>query len=183
MVSRSIAIALGIICIILIASLGVTIGEIARLNSQISDLKTQITVMPILGVSNYYLPSGNGSDSKIFVLSAYANYGYYPFATRYSVPSGTPVVTEGEPCIIINSTIRNDYPTSMWTFLTGQLFNGETQINTTDLTQVGLPLLSLTYACLNSGENATLSIYLAANNWNITSFKIVLVYVGEIPPP
>ena len=142
-------------------------------------------IIPVArALSNYYLPYGNGSDSKIFVLSACANYGYYPFATRYSLQNGSvPVVTEGERCIIINSKIRNDYPTSMWTFLTGQLFNGETQINTTDLTQVGLFPNCLTFANLNSGESATLSIYLSASNWNITSFKIVLVYVGEIPPP
>ena len=150
-------------------------------------------VEPIQASSNYYLPY-DGNISRIFVVSASASYGYYPYPT-VTLFNGS-VVKKGEPCCIINVTIRNDYstqnpppysqsnnPTLAYVFLTAQIFNGKNQIDAMDIT----PPLNMAnggaYAPLSSGENVTGAIYLATKNTDITSFQIVARFIGGLPPP
>lgn len=127
------------------------------------------------------------------------SYGTYPFQTRFSFggPSSPPVVKEGEPCVIINVTVRNDYTAESpppnpypgdqavaYVFLTAQLFHGGSEVNATDLTHVGAPPSSYSFVSLNGGEEETVSIYLATTSKdNITAFQITPVYIGGIPPP
>ena len=169
---------------------------------QISRTKSPQVVKPVIGpiqpAAGYYLPY-MGNISRIFVVSANVSSGFYPFPTRSAIgqPSGQPVVEKGEPCAIINVTVRNDYsaqypppnqypgsPTLAYVFLTAKIFSGSNEINATDLTQVGLPPDSLSFASLNSGEIATISIYLATTSKSeITSFQIVPAWISGIPPP
>jgi hypothetical protein len=149
---------------------------------------------PFQSAAGYYLPY-EGNISKIFVISSNASYGFYPYGTRTSL-GGVTVVTHGEPCFIINVTMRNDYssqfpppypnphyPTSVVVILTGTLFNGSNQINTTDLFRVGLPPDAGAFTGMNGGEDATLSLYLAINQRDVTSFHIVPIFIGGTPPP
>jgi hypothetical protein len=150
-------------------------------------------VEPIQSFAGYYLSYG-GNASKIFVVSTNASYGRYPYPT-FTLFNGS-VVKNGEPCCIINVTIRNDYstqypppysqsdkPTLAYVFLTAQIFNHKNQINAMDVS----PPLNLAnggaYASLSSGENTTLTIYLATNNMGITSFQIVTRFIVGLPPP
>ncbi len=149
--------------------------------------------------SNFYL-----GDSKIFVVSANASYGSYPGPTVTPLPfsnSSFGTATHGEPCVIINVTLRNDYSsqnpapnprfdgdnsTVVFVALSAKLFSGESQINATDITNA-LPIASAgtnhAFTSLNYGESTSVSIYLATSNKNITSFELVLFYVGLLLPP
>ena len=166
------------------------------INLQIRPASTTV-VEPIPSVTGYYLPY-EVNISKIFVVSANASYGYYPYPTVTSPPNGSTLAKKEEPCVIINVTIRDDYstqypapnpapvqynPTFAYVFLTGQIFNGENQINATDITPPVGFANGGAYAPLNSGESATLTIYLATNNTNITSFQIVTRYIGGLALP
>ncbi|MGA2385435.1 MAG: hypothetical protein ABSG33_02760 [Candidatus Bathyarchaeia archaeon] len=161
-------------------------------------------VKPVIGkvqpASGYYL-SFRGNITRIFVVSTNLSSGFYPYPTRSAMgqQGGPPVVEKGEPCVIINVTVRNDYsaqypppaqflnnptPAFAYVFLTAKIFSGNNEINATDLTQVGLPPDSLSFAGLNGGETATISIYLATTSkMEITSFQIVPVWIGGIPLP
>ena len=170
---------------------------------QVSHNALSQIVKPVVGpmqpVAGYYLPY-RGNTSRIFVVSANVTSGFYPYPTRTALgsqPGSPPVVENGEPCVIINVTIRNDYsaqypppnpqldsttPGFAWVFLTAKIFNGNNEINATDLTQVGLPPDSLSFASLNSGETKTVSIYLATTSKSeITSFQIVPAWIGGFP--
>ncbi len=155
-------------------------------------------VAPMQPITGYYLPFQDNT-TKIFVVSASISSGFYPYSTRsdLSKPGGPPVVEKGEPCVIINVTVRNDYSTQYpppnlppyssttafaWVFLTAKIFSGSIEINAADLTQVGLPPDSLSSASLNGGETATISVYLAtASEREITSFQIVPEWIGGSP--
>ncbi len=173
-------------------------NEISNLTDQISDLQRQMAFGLIQGASGYYLPRGiqqpdyQGS-SRILVLSANATYGHFPYnITRLN---GQVVGVIGQPCVLVNVTIRNDYSsqnlpplhdgnsTSVYVRLTALLFNGETQIDTTDLLHVGLPPSAATEVWVPGGESAMATIYLAPDNWNITSFQIVPLSISGIPIP
>lgn len=133
---------------------------------------------PIHPVTDYYL-SFEGNISKIFVVSANASYGNYPYSTRLS-PNGALLAENGEPCYIINVTMRNDYSTLMYVWLTAQIFDGENQINATDLLLNGLPPSSGAMVGLNSGESGTFSLYLGTNNKEATSFQIVARIISGV---
>jgi hypothetical protein len=163
--------------------------------------KPSLAVTPVIGpfppAAGYYLPY-RGNISRIFVVSTSISSGFYPYPTRRAIgqTSGPPVVEKGEPCVIINVTIRNDYsaqnpptpqnpdpaePTLVYVYLTAKIFSGNNEINATDLTNVGQPPDSLSSAWLNGGETATISIYLATTSkTEITSFQIDPAWIGGI---
>ena len=170
--------------------------------TQVTRQSSPQVVKPVIGqiqpVAGYYLPY-RGNISRIFVVSANVSSGFYPYPTRSAVgpTPGPPVVEKGEPCVVINVTIRNNYsveypppaqepgsPTVASVFFTAEIFNGSNEINATDMTHVGLFPNSWSFVSLNCGETKTLSIYLAtASKSEITRFEIVPIYVGGIPPP
>jgi hypothetical protein len=169
---------------------------------QITRQPSPQVVKPVVGqiqpVVGYYLSYG-GDVTRIFVVSANVSSGFYPYPTRSALGPivGPPVVEKGEPCVIINVTLRNDYsaqyppsprppnsptPAFAWVYLTAKIFSGNDEINATDLTNVGLPPDSLSFASLNGGATQTISIYLATTSKSeITSFQIVPVWIGGIP--
>jgi hypothetical protein len=113
---------------------------------------------PMQPITGYYL-TFRGNTTRIFVVSANVSSGSYPYITRTALGSKSgspPVVETDEPCLIINVTIRNDYstqlpmpnphpvsPTFAYVFLTATIFSGDKQINSIDLTHIGLPQMHI----------------------------------------
>lgn len=172
-------------------------GVIEQKHTSISPTAmTAYAVSPVVGAiqpsAGYYLAL-QGNTTKIYVVSVNVTSGYYPYDTRSGF--GGQEVTHGEPCLIINVTVRNDYstqypppmqypglPTFAYVFLTAQIFHGNTEIKATDLTQAGLPADSYSYATLNGGQTGTVSVYLATTSKSeVTSYKIIPVWVGGLP--
>ena len=99
----------------------------------------------------------------------------------------TPGIKKGDSCFIINVTIRNDYSAEnplpdhnlynisnpeANVYLTAQIFNTQGQIKATDVTPP-YPTVPLdgAYTSLASGENATVTIYLATSHKTSTASK------------
>ena len=152
---------------------------------------------PIEPVAPQYLPY-NGTESSIFLVSATPSLGPYPGPSVKQM-GNTPGIKKGDPCFIINVTVRNDYSSEYpppfqniynvtnpdaYIFLTAQIFNSQGQVNATDVTPPYPPVpYPGAYTSLASGENATVTIYLATSHRDISSFQIILEYVGVLPPP
>jgi hypothetical protein len=156
------------------------------------------TVANVEPIEPQYL-TYNGNASRIFMVSATPTYGSYPGPT-VSQRDGTPGIQKGAPCFIINVTVRNDYSIEnplpdhaifnfsnpkASVFLTVQIFNNQGQISATDVTP---PYPSISYPGalvynLDSENSTTITIYLATNHQDIEQFKILLEYVGSVPPP
>lgn len=145
----------------------------------------------------YHLSLNQGSTS-ILVTSANLTTGTYPYDTRYysgSSNNGTIAVENGEPCLVITVTLRNDYstqnpppnqftgnPTMAQVVLTAEIFDGTTQINSTDLSRVAVPGTGGSYIFLNGDETGTVTIYLATTSQDeVTGFQIIPLYIGGIP--
>jgi hypothetical protein len=112
--------------------------------------------------------------------------------------AGKIVVTKGEPCVVINVTLRNDYsaqnpppyqlnpdpkyPAQAYVFMTAKIFNGNDEINSTDLMHLDLPPDAWSETSLNGGETGTISIYLAVTSHEeITGFQLIAMWIGGIP--
>jgi hypothetical protein len=147
-------------------------------------------------IANYYL-----DNSSLFVLSTTVMHGYYPF----EMPAFGPI-SKGSSCFIINTTIRNDYSpqnlppnqmpreypngtisnesTSVYAFFTASIYDKQgNKINAIDVTPPYGHPNGGAFVSLQSGENATVTIYLATSRQDIDNFYVNLRYVGNIPLP
>jgi len=186
--------------------IAITVGVVVFL--QLTEKSTAGT-SPVSPASADAQPSVPGyiGNSSIFVVSASSFYGQYPFASAVGPPPGsTPVIKEGNPCFIINATVRNDYtlenlppnqvtlyysngtaePKSahVYAFLTARIYDKQGNvIQAIDVTPPYGFWNGGAYATLASGQNATLTMYFAASQKNVGHFEIILKYVGSLPPP
>jgi len=151
--------------------------------------------------SSYYLQY-QGTESKIYVVSASAQNGYYPYPTVTVPPflnwNESIIAENGEPCVIITVTLRNDYSTQnpapnpvdhsnlVHVGLTAQLSDGQNQITAKDITNANC-IASFANneatASMNYGDSATVTIYLATNSTNVASFQLQATYIGILIPP
>jgi hypothetical protein len=151
---------------------------------------------PIPSQANFYL-----EDTRLFIISANASYSNYPFPTATYNPHGYKggeiIAQNGEPCVIINITLRNDYSaefplqsvwkgnsTIVWFSLGAKLYSGIQQISARDITnaqgtQAGFGALVEHFVY---GENTTFTLFLATTSRNVTSFQIFDSWVGDVPP-
>ena len=157
---------------------------------------------PVMPEPPYYLPFPSpvymGANSSILLVSANSSYGPYPFD---SVPQfgGQPGVNKGDQCLIIDATFRNDYTaqnplpgqsgmaqnnSTAYMFVTAQEYTSQGPVKATDVTPPypSIPLPGA-HVGLDSGENATVTIYLATSHRDLVNFKIVCEFIGSFPPP
>ena len=148
--------------------------------------------------SHYLGTNVSGYETKFFLVHATPRYGYYRADFRVvSIPSSW--IHKGDPCFIINFTLRNDYTekeiqdltppfannTRAWVGLRFELFdrNG----NSIDAVSTGangrfLPN-DLFNTAMNSGDTRSWEVYLATENRNIDHFEIYIRYVSSQPEP
>ncbi|MGD0202550.1 MAG: hypothetical protein ABSC20_01420 [Candidatus Bathyarchaeia archaeon] len=135
------------------------------------------------------------SATRIFLVSATTYYGYSNETRPLNGanPSLGNFISKGDPIFIINVTLRNDYnpenPLPLSTdnhafiFLTATLYSQNVTIKAKDVSptnpEVG-PYLTA-FLGLNSGETASVEVWIATSNRNIDHYEINLSVFG-IPP-
>jgi hypothetical protein len=156
-------------------------------------------VEDIKRVERHYLTTSVGRETKIFLMAAAPSYGVYPYPSVTGKGSN-PDIHTGDPCLIINVTVRNDYtrqdppPIAIsdmesqcdaFTALTATLFDKDSKgIEATNVTpeypaippQLGAPTIHL-----ESGEIYSFSMYLATPNRTVNRFNIKILYVSSLP--
>ena len=164
---------------IVIIALAVTALAIAALLT-INLAKTLSTEHPTANanLSN----AGYLAGSKLFLLSAKATYGTH----------------DGQACIIIEATVRNDYtaqqPPPMDNFpsnssgeayfgLTAKLYDENAQIVANDVTSPGSVPLGVPEIGLGSGQTCKVEIDMATSNRNVNNYSIKLVDIAGYPIP
>jgi hypothetical protein len=169
----------------------------------------QLTGKPRVKASEAYaepVPPSYLDSSSILLLSTASSYGSYSFANAILYPGSTPIIEKGNSCFIVNATIQNDYSlrnlppnqitlnypngtvsnesTSAYVFLTAAVYDKQGNvIQATDVTPPYGPPSGGAFVNLESGENATVTMYLATSRQDIDHFSIVLRYVGVVPLP
>jgi hypothetical protein len=133
------------------------------------------------------------SATRIFLVSATTYYGYSNETLKSWNPTEGNIVNKGDPIFIINVTVRNDYnpenPLPLSTdnhafiFLTATLYSKNVTIKAKDVSptnpEVG-PFLTA-FVGLNSGDTASVEVWMATANRNIDHYEINLDVFG-IPP-
>lgn len=135
-------------------------------------------------------------EGKIYLVSANARYGTYQGPSGH--PMGVPVVNEGDPCFIINVTVRNDYNTQQrppnsagfndtghtYICLTAQLYDKSgTQIEALDVTEPYVLPFNRPQHSLEYGQTASFDIVLATPRHDVDRYELQMLYIGAIPAP
>ena len=180
--------------------------DISRLQAQ---LDSSLNTIPAVSAEPQYLNAvadlaGNSNLTKIYLVSANGRYDYWRFNdTQISYPlSGSYiwVIHKGDPCFVINVTVRNEYtfedsldynaPISNFTgayesFIVLNAFLYDAQgniINAVDFTMPKTPVGNYQFS-LKSQETTSFYTYLATTNRDIDHFEIKVSYLGSVPQP
>lgn len=151
-------------------------------------------------VSPHYLPFvpvswRDVNESRIFLVDASPRYGYYKNQTS----SGR--IRKGDPCFIINVTVRNDYteeqpPPHQWgydynfsrfgyyVYFEALLYsnNGEVDVRKVAVDQMPGSFVGSSVAVnfirIDSGKTRNFDIYVATDNRDINRFELYVYDVG-----
>ncbi len=147
----------------------------------------------LLSTSNSSAAESFVSATRIFLVSATTYYGYSNGTRKSPNPAEGNIINKGDPIFIINVTLRNDYNSEnpltpsqdnhAFIFLTATLNSQSGTVNATDVspTNAGAPPIGA-FLGLNSGETASVEIWMATSNRNIDRYEINLSVFGIAPP-
>ena len=146
--------------------------------------------------------SGYLNNTKIYFASANYSYGFYPEDVVQQFTNIT-VMHQGDPCFILNLTLRNDYtdndtiPTIpstagpvevnrgvVWLIVRVQLFDANgAEINATDVTHALVPFYNRDQFPLVNGKTETIDIILSTLNRDIDHFVVSISSLLPIAIP
>jgi len=163
--------------------------------------QTDFPAPNVQAVSPHYLPNSQGNVSRLYLVSATPSYGYYKLE-----PQNTPIsshgyypIHQGDPCFIVDVTIRNDYDQEnwLWPYYSGQTYpsvdayftlyariydaNGLVNAPTVTPPYPSWRLVPEFYQ--GNGTTDSYELYFATGSRNITRYEIYLGYVASLPAP
>lgn len=180
-----------LLVVAIVVSIGISLTIFLQ-DQRSNTLPTPATDIKI--VSSQYL-IWNGNSTRIFLASVSAWYGYSNETRRL------PAVNRGDPIVIINAVLRNDYAPedplsrpsnglnvssdgSVTIFLTANIFSKGQIANAKDVSpsNIGIPFNAAELS-LNSGETKSIDLWLSTTQRDIDQVQITLLYMGALPPP
>jgi hypothetical protein len=144
-----------IICILISGSLvcGCTYFNPSG-NNLFGTNNNNVSIPPYMG--GIYFPMDNGT-SKIYLINSTANYGTYS-QDMSLMPGGYPEAHAGDPCVMINGTLRNDYDRPYWIDLSAKLYDANGKPVGKVLTDVPTHYAGQVYAENNSTVNFSFTV-------------------------
>lgn len=110
------------------------------------------------------------------------------------------IIHKGEPCFVLNLTLRNDYSINdtlpstsnldvnntgdAWMTLFVALYDKSgNQVNATDITNAVGPFFNRDQFSISNGETETVNMVYATSNRNIDHHNVTIDYLGVLPIP
>jgi len=133
----------------------------------------------------------NISETRIFLEAASSRYGYYKNQTDAGVQ-------KGDPCFIVNVTVRNDYseqqppPSNQaynfseygyYLYFDALLYNKNGSVDVKDVVVDQQPgwvgdAYPINFIRVDSGETRTFDVYLATGKRDIERFELLIYEIG-----
>ncbi len=89
-------------------------------------LSTASVKQPRNGEYLHYLPDYQGGvETKVFLVDSELHYGVYNESFTRSGAAGSYSINKGDPCVIINGTIGNDYDEDYYFGITADVYNSK----------------------------------------------------------
>ena len=124
-----------------------------------------------------------GSETKAYLIDSQLYYGNYNQSFTRSGATGSYSINNGDACVIINGTIRNDYPKDYYFSITANVYNSTNQKIGPVLTAAS-PQPGFTVTKVSSNSTGTFEIQIPYNWKDIVNYDILLAFEPiETPPP
>lgn len=122
-------------------------------NISLSGTNYNVSIPPYAG--GMYFPMDNGT-SKIFLINSTAS--YWTYSQDEGLEPGSVEVHAGDPCVLINGTLRNDYDRPYWIDLSAQLYDANGKPVGRVLTDVPTHYAGQVYAESDSTVNFSFTV-------------------------
>jgi len=150
-------------------------------------------ISKIEGQSSGYLAYAYNTEETMIFLVSTAN----PMYGIYNWNDSNWDVHEGDPCFIVNVTVRNDYTTDpLWTDegshsslynnhvkLTAYLYNQQGKVDAVDVTYPINSLHGGHVFRVESEETQSVELYLATDCKDVERYEIYVTYIGPAMEP
>jgi len=124
-----------------------------------------------------------GVETKVFLVDSQLHYGVYNESFTRSGATGFYSVNKGDPCVIINGTIRNDYDEDYYFGITADVYNSKGEKVEPVLT-INSPQPGFTLEKVNSGAVGVFEIQIKYDGKDIVSYNLFIAFEPtETPPP
>jgi hypothetical protein len=122
-------------------------------------------------------------ETKVFLVDSQLHYGVYNESFTRSGATGFYSINKGDPCVIINGTIRNDYDEDYYFCITADVYNSKGEKIEPILT-INSPQPSFTVAKVNSDAVDVFEIQIKYDGKDIVSYDLFIAFEPyETPPP
>jgi hypothetical protein len=124
-----------------------------------------------------------GVETKVFLVDSQLHYGVYNESFTRSGAAGSYSINEGDPCIIITGTIRNDYDKEYYFCITADVYNSKGEKIEPVLT-INSPQPGFTVEKVNSAAVGFFEIQIKHDAKDIVSYDLFIAFEPtETPPP
>jgi len=124
-----------------------------------------------------------GVETKVFLVDSQLHYGVYNESFTRSGAAGSYSINEGDPCIVITGTIRNDYDEDYYFCITADVYNSKGEKIGPILT-INSPQPGFTVEKINRAAVGVFEIQIKHDGKDIASYDLFIAFEPtETPPP
>jgi hypothetical protein len=124
-----------------------------------------------------------GVETKVFLVDSQLHYGVYNESFTRSGAAGSYSINEGDPCIIINGTIRNDYDEDYYFCITADVYNSKGEKIEPILT-INSPQPGFTVEKVKRAAVGLFEIQIKHDRKDIVRYDLFIAFEPtETPPP
>ncbi len=123
-----------------------------------------------------------GAETKAYLIDSQLYYGTYNQSFTRSGATGAYSINNGDACVIINGTVRNDYSKDYYFSITANVYNSTNQkigpILTADSPQPGFTITKV-----SSNSTGTFEIQIPYDRKDIVNYDLLLAFEPTENPP
>ena len=124
-----------------------------------------------------------GAKSNLYLVSSQLYYGTYNESFTRSGATGYYTVNEGDPCVVINGTIRNEYDKDYYFAITAHVYNS-TGNKIEPVLTINSPQPGFTVTQVNKGSTGFFEIQIKYDGKDIANYDLFIAFEPtETPPP
>ena len=123
----------------------------------------------------HYTSDEGGGESKLYLVHSELFYGVYNDSFNYSGVVGSYSINKGDPCVIINGTVRNDYDKDYYFAITAKVYNS-TGGKIGPILNANSPMPGISVTKIDSGSIGSFEIEIRYAVKDVADYNLFLMF-------
>ena len=123
-----------------------------------------------------------GVETKVYLVKSMLFYGFYNESFSRSGATGSYSIKQGDPCVIINGTVKNEYDSDYYFCVTADVYNSAGEKIGPILT-VNSPQPGFTVTFVEKGTTGYFEIQIKYDAQDITDYDLFVAFEPYETPP